>query len=107
MNREYIEPTYSLHKTVQCPICGSKKFDYVSYSEYGWGTVEQHGYCDRCGYIVEQAYSDVYEAFWDVKRGFKHPDGHYVPKNVKRHNRIRRKRNIEGIEINPIWINYI
>jgi hypothetical protein len=102
-----LEPTHSLHKTIQCPICKSKKFDYVSYSEYGWGTVEQHGFCDRCGYIVEQAYSPVYEAFWDVKRGFKHPNGHYIPKNVKKHRRIRRKKNIKSIEVNPVWINYI
>jgi hypothetical protein len=102
-----LEPTHSLHKTIQCPICKSKKFDYVSYSEYGWGTVEQHGFCDRCGYIVEQAYSPVYEAFWDVKRGFKHPNGHYISKNVKKHRRIRRKKNIRNIEVNPVWINYI
>ena len=95
------------YRIVQCPMCSSNEFEYVSYSEYGWGTVEQHGYCHRCGYIVEQAYSPVYDAFWDVKRGFKLPSGEYVPKNVKRNKRIRRKLGIKNIEINPLWINYI
>ena len=94
-------------RKIICPICKSENFKYVSYSEYGFGTVEQHGYCDRCGYIVEQAYSPVYEAFWDVKRGFRHPNGHYVPKNVKRHKRIRRKLGIKNIEVNPIWIYHV
>lgn len=94
-------------KQVICPICKSKIFEYVSYSEYEWGTVEQHGHCSRCGYTVEQSYSPVYEAFWDVKRGFKHPSGCYVPKNVKRHKRIRRKLGIKNIEVNPSWIFYI
>lgn len=82
-------------------------FNYVSYSEYDWGTVEQHGCCDRCGYIVEQAYSPVYEAFWDIKRGFKDAYGNYHPKNVKKHRRIRRKRGIQNIEVNPLWVYYI
>ena len=90
-----------------CPICGYKYFEYCSDSMWGWGTVEQHGYCERCGYIVEQAYSPIYEAFWDVIKGYQHPDGHYVSKNIKRHRRIRRKLNVRNIEVNPIWLNYI
>ena len=89
-------------RVIECPICKSKTFEYCSYSEESWGIVEQHGYCSRCGYTVEQAYSPVYEAFWDVKRGFKHQSGHYVPKNVKRHKRIRRKLGIKNIEVNPL-----
>ena len=100
------KPRFGYHFEV-CPICGYKYFEYFSESMYGWGTVEQSGYCERCGYVVAQAYSPVYQAFWDVKRGFKHPDGHYVAKNVKRHRRIRRKKNIKDIEINPLWINYV
>ena len=94
-------------KTIKCPICGSETFEYVSYSEECYGTVEQHGFCHRCGYIVEQTYSPVFEGFWDIKKGFKHPSGKYYPKNVKRHKRIRRKLGIKNIEINPLWINYI
>ena len=45
------------HEYIECPICHHNTFDYVSYSEYGWGMVEQHGYCDRCGFMVEQVYS--------------------------------------------------
>lgn len=95
-----------MDKTI-CPICSSKTFNYVSYSEECYGTVEQHGHCDRCGYIVEQVYSPVYEAFWDVKRGFKLTNGKYIPKNVKRHKRIRRKLNIKNIEVNPMWVYYV
>lgn len=102
-----LNPKYNWYHIIECPVCKSKTFEYFSCSESGWGTVEQHGFCCRCGYIVNQAYSPVYEAFWDVKRGFKHPDGYYIPKNVKRHKRIRRKKNIKNIEVNPLWLNYI
>ena len=90
-----------------CPICNSTTFDYTSYSEYGWGPVEQHGYCDRCGYTIHQAYSPVYEAFLDIKKGFKHPNGKYIEKNDKRHKRIRRKFNIKNIEVNPSWVYFV
>ena len=92
---------------IECTICKSKTFNYISYSEYEWGTVEQHGYCDRCGYIVEQAYSPVYEAFLDIKRGFKNSSGEYVPKNVKRHKRIRKRHGIKNIDVNPVWVYYV
>lgn len=95
-----------MEKTI-CPKCKSKTFEYISYSEYGWGIVEQYGDCSRCGYTVRQAYSPALAGFWDVKRGFKHPSGYYVPKNVKRHKRIRRKFGIKNIEVNPIWIYHI
>lgn len=90
-----------------CPICASKTFEYVSYSEECYGIVEQHGHCSRCGYIIEQTYSPVYEAFLDIKKGFKDYCGNYHPKNVKRHKRIRRKLNIKNIEVNPLWVYYI
>ena len=102
-----LTPKHEWHKITQCPICQTMAFEYFSCSEYGIGTVEQHGLCHRCGYIVEQAYSPVYEAFWDVKRGFKLPSGEYVSKNVKKHKKIRRKRNVKNIEVNPSWIHYV
>ena len=102
-----LKPQYPWYEIIKCPICESKTFEYYSQSEYGWGIVEQHGYCHRCGYVVEQSYSSVYDAFWDVKRGFKLPSGKYVSKNVKRHKKIRRKLNVKNIEINPQWIYYI
>ena len=102
-----VKPMYPWHKIKECPICKSETFEYISYSEYGIGTVEQHGHCHRCGYIVAQAYSPVYEAFWDVHRGFKHPTLGYIPRDVERHKRIRRKLGIKGIEVNPQWIYYI
>ena len=92
---------------IECPICKSKTFDYDSWSEYEYGIVEQHGYCHRCGYRVEQAYSPVYDAFIDIKRGFKDYYGKYHPKDVKRHKRIRRKRGIKNIEVNPVWVYYV
>lgn len=96
-----------MNKIIECPICHSKTFEYVSYSEECYGTVEQHGYCDRCGYTIEQSYSPVYEAFYDIKRGYKDALGIYHPKNVKRHKRIRRKLNIKNIDVNPYWIFYL
>lgn len=95
------------YKFITCPICKSKSFDYCSYSEWGWGIVEQHGYCDRCGYIIEQAYSSSMDAFLDITKGFKNGIGEYVSKNVRRHKRIRRKLNLKNIEVNPEWVFYI
>lgn len=92
---------------INCPICKSKTFDYTSYSEYGWGTVEQHGYCSRCGYRIEQTYSPVIDAFLDIKRGFKTYDGKYMSKDIRRHKRIRRKLGIKNIDVNPVWVYHI
>ena len=90
-----------------CPICGYKYFEYFSESMWGWEIVEQYGNCDRCGYFVQQAYSPVYEAFWDITKGYKDYYGKYHPKNVKRHRRVRRKANAKNIEVNPIWLKYV
>ncbi len=40
----------------KCPVCG-KYNEYTRYSEWGWGTVEQHYFCPRCTYFSEQCYS--------------------------------------------------
>ena len=55
------------YKIIDCPICKSKTFEYCSYSDDCWGamiTVERHGNCKRCGYRVEQAYSEPLEGFF-------------------------------------------
>ena len=71
-------------------------------------SVEQHWYCDRCGFMVEQAYSIPFECFSDRKKGFKDYKGVYHSKNVKKHKRIRRKCNYDKkIEINPTWSMYV
>lgn len=72
------------YSIISCPICKEKTFEYCSYSEFGLGIVEQHGSCSRCGFIVEQAYSPTFCCFWDIKKGFKHPNGTYYAKNVKK-----------------------
>lgn len=78
----------------KCPICGNPKYHYSSYDTEFWGasvTAEQHGYCDKCGYAIEQGYSPVYEGFIDTKRGWKDGNGVYHEKNYKRHRRVRCK----------------
>lgn len=94
----------------KCPICGRKTFDYHSYKEDCWGayiTVEEHGYCDSCGYRLERAYSEPYEWFEDVKKGFKREyDGVYVKKDARKHKRNRKKSNVKGMDINPFWARY-
>lgn len=92
---------------IRCPICHADTFEYFLVSEFGFGIVEQHGYCDRCGYTVEQAYSPVYAGFCDIVRGFKKYNGEYVSKNAKRHRRVRRKLNINKADVNPIWMRYV
>ena len=90
------------HRLSGCPVCGAVAFDYCSYSESGWGIVEQHGYCRRCGYSIEQAYGPAMECFIDTRKGFGHPvSGVYVPKDMRRHRRVRRKLGAEGIPVNP------
>lgn len=42
----------------QCPVCGAP-VEIVRYSEYGWGIVEMHGYCENCTWTIEQCYSPV------------------------------------------------
>ena len=49
----------------------------------------------------------VVEGFEDIKRGFKNHKGEYIPKNVKKHKRIRRKLNVKGYDINPPWIRMV
>lgn len=87
----------------KCPICGSDKYQYVSFTEDYWGIVEQHGYCERCGYCIEQVYSPTMEGYMDIKKGFKTRDG-YVEKNAKKHRRFRRKCNAPKMEVNPLWV---
>lgn len=41
---------------MKCPVCG-KENEYEYYSEFGWGIVERHYYCDRCTYFLEQGYT--------------------------------------------------
>ena len=109
------------NKFIKCPMCESQTFDYCSYSEC-YGAVEQHGYCDRCGYTVNQAYSSVFEAFYDTKKGFKNYFGEYCPKNVKKHIKYSLDKqfikmnckcgfssstNIKNIEVNPKWVFYV
>ena len=67
---------------MNCPICGSNDYEYISFSEDYFGIVERHGSCERCGYLVEQAYSPIMEAYRDIKRGIKTRDG-YIEKNAK------------------------
>ena len=79
---------------IKCPICGDEDYEYESYNTEFWGaivTAEQHGYCRKCGYTIEQAYSRPVEFFDDIKRGYKDLSGVYHEKNYKRHKRVRRK----------------
>lgn len=102
-------------KNNACPICNSNQFRYIYYAEECYGIVEQHGYCNRCGYTIEQAYSDVIVGFEpDVKRGYKiltwnKSTGYhykYVNKNVRKRKRLRRKFGIK-VDQKDRWLAYI
>lgn len=83
---------YPWYGTQTCPVCKFDKYRYVSYSEYGWGIVEQHGYCDRCGYTIEQAYSSAVVGFEHPQRkGYRDMNGIYHPSNFRKRRRMRRK----------------
>lgn len=80
-----------MNNSCKCPICENPNYNYISYGEYGVGTVEQYGYCDRCGYLIEQAYSRPFECFLDNHKGFKLLDGKYIERNVRKHRKYRKK----------------
>lgn len=94
--------------TDKCPICGRMTFNYESYSDECYGTVEQHGYCSSCGYLIEQCYSPTLDCFVDCAKGGKGYYG-YGEKNIRKHKRVRRKlgNSIKMIPVNPIWARYI
>lgn len=86
----------------RCPICGFKKWKYVSYAEECYGTVEQHGYCARCGYTVEQAYSQPIVGFeLNQTRGCKY-NGKWHGKNTRKRKRMKRKYDIK--HTNKDWM---
>ena len=59
-------------ETSKCPVCGQYN-TYSRYTEWGFGTVEQHYYCPRCTYFAEQAYSPVCEGIsTDCPEEYKH-----------------------------------
>ena len=91
----------------KCPVCNSKGYRYISFSEFGWGIVERHGFCNRCGYTIEQAYSPVMEGFvLNRTKGFK-VDGKWYGKNTRKRKRMKRKYNIKHEVPRDIWISYI
>ena len=94
---------------MKCPICWSNRFNCDIYKEEYWGAliiVERHGSCPQCGYTIEQSYSPIMEAFYDIKKGYKRPDGTYVKKNTRKHKRYRRRSKIK-LPINPDWVFYV
>ncbi len=80
-----------MSKSENCPVCGSSKYRYISYQEEGWGIVEQHGNCDRCGYMIEQAYSNPIVGFKFAQTKGRKLKGVYYPKNSRHMKRMRRK----------------
>ena len=83
-------------KVNKCPICGYEGFKDIHYTEEYWGIVEQHCYCDRCGYVVEQCYSKPIEGFYPpIRSGCKDHNGVYHPKNWRKRKRIKRKYGIK------------
>ena len=83
-----------INRSQMCPICSSKKYRDIIYTEE-YGTVEEHAYCQSCGYTIEMAYSDPIVGFTpDITRGYKALDG-YRQKNTRIRKRMRRKFNIK------------
>ena len=100
----WIALKYKYRDKSKCPICGYKDYRYVSYSEEFWGIVEQHGYCERCGYIIDQAYSEPIVGFMlDRVRGYRNNyTGEYYPNNRRKRRRMRRKYHIK--HTNKDWM---
>lgn len=77
----------------RCPICNSKKYKSIIYTEEYWGIVEEHSFCDRCGYMVEMAYSKPIVGFYPpLRKGYKNKyNGVYCGKNIRKRKRVKRK----------------
>lgn len=57
------------YETIKCPVCKAKTFDYCSYSEFGWGIVEQHGCCLRWAMLLNKHIRQLWTVFGH-KKGF-------------------------------------
>ena len=92
----------------RCPVCNSSKYRSNCYTEFGWGVVEEHSYCPRCGYCVEQSYSQALVGFeLPQKRGYRNKlTGKYVAKNVRRRKRLARKYGIKHKMPNDWIVTY-
>lgn len=75
---------------MKCDICNHKTLHREYWYEEGI-TVEDYGYCDKCGYGYSMAYSSYVYYFIDRKKEYKDFKNKYHEKNIKRHERIRRK----------------
>ena len=85
-----------MNKNTKCPVCGYEKYKDIHYAEECYGIVEQHCFCDRCGYVIEQCYSEPAKGFYPpIKKGHKDSKGIYCPKNFRKRKRIKRKYNIK------------
>lgn len=99
--------TSFLSSLSNCPICNSVGYRYISFSEGCWGIVERHGFCNRCGYTIEQAYSEPIEGFvLDREKGFKF-EGMWYGKNTRKRKRMRRKYGIKHEMPRDLYLMYM
>ena len=77
----------------RCPICNSKKYKSVIYTEDYGRVVEEHSFCYRCGYMVEMAYSKPIIGFCPpLRKGYKNKySGIYYAKDIRKRKRMKRK----------------
>lgn len=88
----------------RCPVCNSAKYAYTHYREE-WGLVEQYGYCDRCGFTLQQAYSPVKTGFYPIRRrGYRDAKGVYHASNRRVRIRLKRKHNIKYSNEDREWL---
>ena len=93
-----------------CPMCKSDKYHRDIYTDDCWGAfmvVEEHSLCNKCGYMVEMAYSDPIVGFSDIRKGFRGYKDKYYSKNIKKHKKIRNKLKIKGTSWNFVCSNIL
>lgn len=77
--------------SIRCPICNSRKYEYEAYYDYG-GIIEEHAYCDRCGYFKSWAYSPIVAGFLPIiHHGYVDSCGIRHNKNSRKRKRMKRK----------------
>ena len=87
-----------MDQKIKCPVCGSAKYRYKRYDRF-----EEYGDCRRCGYSYYMCYSDPIEGHTlPFRRGRKVGDI-YVPKNIRKRNRLRRRFHIR-YDDNSKWL---
>ena len=81
-------------KNLKCPFCNFAGYQYL----YNEENHCQYGYCERCGYLIDQEYTSIIlTGFYPPRRrgirGYR--SGKYYSKNIRKRMRMKKKLGIK------------